>query len=132
MARRVIHFIALVVLVLGGPARAMFGADAPRAVCCCGEANPGQDLGPCGMPKAPCAPRCPHSGASQAIQAPILRTAEVQAARIREAGPRREPAPWPAAIAAARTFTAPASVPASHGPPGIPRDLQAGLCQFRI
>jgi len=134
MVRRVLHLIALVLLVLSGPAQGMVMAGVPHPGCCCGEAEgAGGDLGPCGMPKAPCPPQCPRSGASQGLQAPMVRTARVQVADARETAPRREPAPWPAVVAAAGCPEVPAVALGSPSPPrGRLGDLQAGLCQFRI
>ena len=134
MARRLLHLIALLLLVLSGPAQGMVLAGVPHPACCCGEAmGAAGDLGPCGMPKAPCPPQCPRSGAAQGLQAPAVLTAKVHAADLREAAQRREPAPWPAAYAVAGSLEMPASPLASHSPPrGRPGDLQAGLCQFRI
>jgi hypothetical protein len=131
MARRLLHLIALVVLVLAGPAQGMF-APAPPPTCCCGEADtPGQDRGPCGMPKGPCAPRCP-TGAAQATLAPAVTVTAVQAAQKRRAAPRRESAPWPSTYAV-RLPAAPAPANLFRGPPPLRfRDPQAGFSQFRI
>lgn len=132
MVRRVLHFLALALLVLASPARGLFlPGGGPQGCCCCGEAGePGP--GPCGMPKAPCAPSCPASGAAQGVLAPMVAAARAQAVQAEETSPRREPAPWPEALAGALR-PAPLPVPAAHGPP-LPRfgNPQAGLATFRI
>lgn len=132
MVRRVLHFLALALLVLASPARGLFlPGGGPQGCCCCGEAGePGP--GPCGMPKAPCAPSCPASGAAQGVLAPMVAAARAQAVQAEETAPRREPTPWPGALADAPR-TAQQSLPASHGPPlRVFKDPQAGLATFRI
>jgi len=135
MVRRILPFLAVLVLVLAGPARELLGAWAPQASCCCGEAgDPGEGTGPCGMPKAPCSPRCPHSAPGQTFQAPAARTAIVETAQRRSAR-RREPVPCPALRAQATTRTSAGPVQAARGwppPPWPGEDPQAGLGQFRI
>jgi hypothetical protein len=131
MVRRLLHLIALLALVLSGPAQGLLMAGAPPAACCCcgGEA---QDPSPCGMPKAPCAPRCP-SGASLSTVAPVTQVSRTRAAQTRKAAPRKEPAPWPAAAVRAGRRSAFLEAAPAHAPPLPPRrDPQAALSQFRI
>ena len=132
MARRFLHFLALVLLVLTGPAQGLFTSEAPQRCCCCGEApEPGSDRGPCGMPTCP-PTRCPPTGASLTAQAPVLLASRVRIAQVRLREPRREPSPWPPR--AAMTPRAASAGPArAHGPP-LRRfgDPQAELRTFRI
>jgi len=131
MVRHLLNLIALLALVLSGPAQGLLVAGAPPAACCCcgGEA---QDPSPCGMPEAPCAPRCP-TGASQSTPAPAVLASRVRAAQARKASPRKEPAPWPAFAVRSEGRTAFLEAAPAHAPP-LPgrRDPQAELSQFRI
>lgn len=132
MIRRVLQMLSLVALVLGGPAQGLFIPAPPAsACCCCGTDDPGPEPGPCGMPKGPCAPRCPQAPASQTLRAPVALAAPAQAAQRRRLIRTPEPAPWPAEVAWFQASAPLAPSAPAHGPPSPP-DLQAKLCQFRI
>ncbi|BDU74064.1 hypothetical protein [Mesoterricola silvestris] len=139
MVRRLLHLVALIALVLAGPAQGLLMAGAQPAACCCcggeaGEPSPcGMPKAPCGSPRTPCAPQCPGPGTSRTVQAPVALVARVRAAQVRAAAPRKEPAPWPATLLRAQG-PAPflASAPAHAPPLPLRRDSQATLSQFRI
>ncbi len=131
MVRRLLHLLALLALVLSGPAQGLLVAAAPAASCCCGGSA--EDPSPCGMPKGPCAPRCPTGPSQSAPAAPAALVSRARAAQVRKAAPRKEPAPWPAFAAQTRVRRAFLEAAPSHAPPLPPRrDPQAKLSQFRI
>ena len=134
MTRRILHLLALVALVLAGPARGLVLAGAPPVVCCCCDEpdQPDTELGPCGMPKCPA--RSP-SGTNCGVQAPVLAAVRVQQStqKARAAARRLEPAPWPGGMALVRFRSADIAAAPAHGPPFRRfADPQAGLRQFRI